>query len=99
MKLKFFLVLILVVLLGGCSLLSQGDEEASFLADASGCDVASSLNKESQTAARSSKKLTPKSRERRKSKRYRKTRLIHSERTARKHSKERKSNILPRGKA
>ncbi|WP_297904730.1 hypothetical protein, partial [uncultured Campylobacter sp.] len=47
MKLKFFLVLILVVLLGGCSLLPQGgDEEAPFLADASRCDVASSLNKE-----------------------------------------------------
>ena len=46
MKLKFFLALILVVLLGGCSLLSQGDEEASFLADASRCDVISSLNKE-----------------------------------------------------
>ena len=28
MKLKFFLALILVVFLGGCSLLSQGDEEA-----------------------------------------------------------------------
>ena len=46
MKLKFFLALILVVLLGGCSLLSQGDEEAPFLADASRCDVASSLNME-----------------------------------------------------
>ena len=46
MKLKFFLALILVVLLGGCSLLPQGDEEAPFLADASRCDVASSLNKE-----------------------------------------------------
>ena len=45
MKLKFFLALVLVVLLGGCSLLSQGDEEAPFLADASRCDVASSLNK------------------------------------------------------
>lgn len=45
MKLKFFLALILVVLLCGCSLLSQGDEEAPFLADASRCDVASSLNK------------------------------------------------------
>ena len=39
MKLKFFLALILVVLLGGCSLLSQDDEEAPFLADASRCDV------------------------------------------------------------
>ncbi|WP_291936263.1 hypothetical protein [Campylobacter sp.] len=46
MKLKFFLALVLVVLLGGCSLLSQGDEEAPFLADASRCDVISSLNKE-----------------------------------------------------
>lgn len=46
MKLKFFLALILVVLLGGCSLLSQGDDEASFLEDASRCNVASSLNKE-----------------------------------------------------
>nr|WP_314379930.1 hypothetical protein [uncultured Campylobacter sp.] len=46
MKLKFFPSLILVVLLGGCSLLSQNDEEALFLADASRCDVISSLNKE-----------------------------------------------------
>ena len=46
MKLKFFLALISVVLLGGCSLLSQGDEEAPFLADASRCDVASPLSKE-----------------------------------------------------
>ncbi|AKT92277.1 hypothetical protein [Campylobacter gracilis] len=46
MKLKFFLALILVVLLGGCSLLSQGDEEASLVADASRCDVANSLSKE-----------------------------------------------------
>ena len=46
MKLKFSLALILVVLLGGCSLLSQGDEEAPFLADASRCDVANQLNKE-----------------------------------------------------
>lgn len=46
MKLKFSLALILVVLLGGCSLLSQDDEEASFLADASRCDVANPLNKE-----------------------------------------------------
>ncbi len=46
MKLKFFSALILVVLLGGCSLLPQGDEEAPFLADANRCDVASSLNKE-----------------------------------------------------
>ncbi|WP_297917047.1 hypothetical protein [uncultured Campylobacter sp.] len=46
MKLKFFLALILVVLLGGCSLLSRDDEEAPFLADASRCDVASPLSKE-----------------------------------------------------
>ena len=46
MKLKFFLALILVVLLCGCSLLSQDGKEARFLADASRCDVASSLNKE-----------------------------------------------------
>jgi len=46
MKLKFFSALILVVLLGGCSLLPQDDEEAPFLADASRCDVASPLSKE-----------------------------------------------------
>nr|WP_315084312.1 hypothetical protein [uncultured Campylobacter sp.] len=46
MKLKFFSALILVVLLCGCSLLSQGDEEAPFLADASRCNVASPLSKE-----------------------------------------------------
>ena len=47
MKLKFFLALILVVLLGGCSLLPQGgDEEAPFLADASRCDVANPPSKE-----------------------------------------------------
>ena len=46
MKLKFFPSLILVVLLGGCSLLPQGDEEAPFLADASRCDVANPLSKE-----------------------------------------------------
>ena len=46
MKLKFFPVLILVVLLCGCSLLSQDDEEAPFLADASRCDVANLLSKE-----------------------------------------------------
>lgn len=46
MKLKFFSALILVVLLCGCSLLSQGDEETLFLADASRCDVANPLNKE-----------------------------------------------------
>lgn len=46
MKLKFFPSLILVILFSGCSLLPQGDEEAPFLADASRCDVASSLNKE-----------------------------------------------------
>ena len=46
MKLKFFLALILVVLLGGCSLLSQDDEEASFLEDASRSDVANPPSKE-----------------------------------------------------
>nr|WP_314072477.1 hypothetical protein [uncultured Campylobacter sp.] len=46
MKLKFFPALILVVLLCGCSLLSRDDEEASFLADASRCDIASPLSKE-----------------------------------------------------
>ncbi len=46
MKLKFFSALILVVLLCGCSLLSQNDEEAPFLADTSICDVASPLSKE-----------------------------------------------------
>ena len=44
MKLKFFLFLILVVLLGGCSTLSQDGKEASFAIDASRCDVASSPN-------------------------------------------------------
>ena len=46
MKLKFFPSLILVILFSGCSLLSQDDEEAPFLADASRCDVANPLNKE-----------------------------------------------------
>ena len=46
MKLKFFSALILVVLLCGCSLLSQGDEEALFATGANRCDIASSLNKE-----------------------------------------------------
>ena len=46
MKLKFSLALILVVLLGGCSLLSHGDEEASLVADASRCNVANPLSKE-----------------------------------------------------
>ena len=46
MKLKFLSALILVVLLCGCSLFSQDGKEAPFLADASRCDVASSLNKE-----------------------------------------------------
>ena len=45
MKLKFFLALILVVLLCGCSTLSQSDKEASFAIDASRCDVASPLSK------------------------------------------------------
>ena len=46
MKLKFFLALILVVLLGDCSLLPQGDEEALFATGANRCDIASSPNKE-----------------------------------------------------
>lgn len=46
MKLKFFLALILVVLLCGCSPLSQDGKEALFATGASRCDVASSLNKE-----------------------------------------------------
>ena len=46
MKLKFFLALILVVLLCGCSTLSQDSKEAVFATGASRCDVASSLNKE-----------------------------------------------------
>ena len=46
MKLKFFLALILVVLLCGCSLLSQGDEEGPLVADVSRCDVANPLSKE-----------------------------------------------------
>ena len=46
MKLKFFPSLILVILFSGCSLLSQDDEEAPFLADASRCDVANPLSKE-----------------------------------------------------
>ena len=45
MKLKFFLALILVVLLCGCSPLSQDGKEALFATGASRCDVASSLNK------------------------------------------------------
>ena len=46
MKLKFFSALILVVLLCGCSTLSQDGKDALFATGASGCDVASSLNKE-----------------------------------------------------
>lgn len=46
MKLKFFSALILVVLLCGCSLLPQGDEEALFATGASRYDVASSLKVE-----------------------------------------------------
>ena len=46
MKLKFFSALILVVLLCGCSTLSQDGKEALFATGASRCDVASSLNKE-----------------------------------------------------
>lgn len=46
MKLKFFLALILVVLLCDCSLLAQDDEEAPPAAYASKYDVASPLSKE-----------------------------------------------------
>lgn len=46
MKLKFFSALILVVLLCGCSTFSQDGKDALFATGASGCDVASSLNKE-----------------------------------------------------
>ena len=46
MKLKFFPALILVVLLCGCSTLSQDSKEALFATGANRCDVASSLNKE-----------------------------------------------------
>ena len=46
MKLKFLSALILVALLCGCSLLSQDDKEAPFLADASRCDAANPLSKE-----------------------------------------------------
>ena len=45
MKLKFFSALILVVLLCGCSTFSQDGKDALFATGASGCDVASSLNK------------------------------------------------------
>ena len=41
MKLKFFSALILVVLLCGCSLLSQDGKEALFATGANRCDVAS----------------------------------------------------------
>nr|WP_315110464.1 hypothetical protein [uncultured Campylobacter sp.] len=46
MKLKFFSALISVVLLCGCSTLSQGDEEGPLVANASRCDVANPLSKE-----------------------------------------------------
>ena len=46
MKLKFFSALILVVLLCGCSTLSQDGKEALFATGASRCDVASPLSKE-----------------------------------------------------
>nr|WP_314166934.1 hypothetical protein [uncultured Campylobacter sp.] len=45
MKLKFFSALILVVLLCGCSTLSQDGKDALFATGASGCDVVSSLDK------------------------------------------------------
>ena len=60
MKLKFFLALISVVLFSGCSLLSQDDEEASFLADASRCDVISSLSKEQSNRCAKRQKIDAK---------------------------------------
>ena len=57
MKLKFFSALILVVLLGGCSLLPQDDEEAPFLADASRCDVANPLSKEQSNCCAKRQKI------------------------------------------
>jgi len=45
-KLKFFSALILVVLLCGCSTLSQDGKEALFATGANRCDIASSPNKE-----------------------------------------------------
>ena len=57
MKLKFFPSLILVVLLCGCSLLPRDDKEASLVADASGCDVASSLNKEQLNRCKKRQKI------------------------------------------
>ena len=46
MKLKFLSALILVVLLCGCSTLSQDGKDALFATGANRCDIASSLNKE-----------------------------------------------------
>lgn len=46
MKLKFFSALILVVLLCGCSTLSQDGKEALFATGANRCDIASSLKVE-----------------------------------------------------
>ena len=60
MKLKFFLALISVVLLGGCSLLSQGDEEGPLVADASRCDVASPLSKEQSNRCAKRQKIDAK---------------------------------------
>ena len=56
MKLKFFSALILVVLLCGCSPLSQDGKEALFATGASRCDVASSPNmKQSNRCAKRQK--------------------------------------------
>jgi putative lipoprotein len=99
MKLKFFPSLILVVLLGGCSLLSQGDEEASFLADASGCDVASSLNKEQSNRCAKRQKIDAKVAQTAQEQAASQDTLIHLGRIARKLSKERSSSISPRSEA
>ena len=99
MKLKFFPALVLVVLLCGCSLLSQNDEDAPFLADASRYDVANPLNKEQLNRCAKRQKTDAKVAQTAQKQAISQTRLIHSERIARKLSKERRSNILPRSKA
>ena len=60
MKLKFLSALILVVLLCGCSTLSQDGKEALFATGASGCDVASSLNKEQPNRCEKRQKIEAK---------------------------------------
>ena len=57
MKLKFFSALILVMLLCGCSTLSQGDEEAWFATGANRCDIASSLNKDQSNRCAKQQKI------------------------------------------